>query len=201
MRDASNPSPRKRRVKVCSRGRGRNRCHPSVGRNDIVQKPRPVCLRHRRNRTIGKGFKKEAQHEDTENNLRKTVVPSPPPLQQPLALSHNGSDCCKSGVRPRTRTAPTARRLPPAGQDNREVRTRPIRSCARNQRKGKKLLKSLSLKRKNTITRKTRKRTKLKNNTKTSLKRPAQKRRAENSPNQWKRRKRKQKSSSSFLQQ
>ena len=158
MRDASNPSPRKRRVKVCSRGRGRNRCHPSVGRKDIVQKPRPVCLRHRRNRTIGKGFKKEAQHEDTENNLRKTVVPSPPPLQQPLALSHNGSDCCKSGVRPRTRTAPTARRLPPAGQDNREVRTRPIRSCARNQRKGKKLLKSLSLKRKKTITRKTRKR-------------------------------------------
>ena len=143
MRDASNPSPRKRRVKVCSRGRGRNRCHPSVGRNDIVQKPRPVCLRHRRNRTIGKGFKKEAQHEDTENNLRKTVVPSPPPLQQPLALSHNGSDCCKSGVRPRTRTAPTARRLPPASQDNREVRTRPIRSCARNQRKGKKLPKKL----------------------------------------------------------
>ena len=74
---------------------------------------------------------------------KNSAIPSPPPLQQPLALSHNRSDCCKSWVRPRTRRAPTARRLPPAGQDNRKVRTRPIRSCARNQRKGKKLPKKL----------------------------------------------------------
>ena len=195
---------------MCSRGRRRNRClhrrgdggqsstvsnsHPSVGRKDIVQKPRPVCLRHRRNRTIGKGFKKEAQHEDTENNLRKTVVPSPPPLQQPLALSHNGSDCCKSWVRPRT-----ARRLPPAGQDNRKVRTRPIRSCARNQQKGKKLPKSLSLKRKKTITRKTRKRTKLKQH-QNFLEKADTKKKSREQPKPMKKKK-KTKNSSSFLQQ
>ena len=83
-------SLRQRRLEVCSRGRRTNRrlhrrgngggssavsnSHPSVGCKNIVLKPPPVCLRHRRNGEMGKRFQKQCEHEDTKNSVRKRVL-------------------------------------------------------------------------------------------------------------------------------